>query len=58
MRENTECEDRNLVILECLKWIENCLKDERVDIEPKEVAEELNKLTQDYRLSSQSGFLR
>ncbi len=48
MRENTECEDCNLVIVvsEYLKRIESCLKDECTDIEPKKAAKELNKLTQ------------
>ena len=45
MRENIECEECNLVIVisECLKRIEDCLKDECCDVE--EVAEELNKIT-------------
>ena len=34
-----------IVISECLKRIERCVKEECNDIEPKEVAEELNKLT-------------
>ena len=47
MEENIECEECNLVIAisECLRRIKKCLKDECADIEPKEVAEELNKLT-------------
>jgi len=34
-----------IAISECLKRIERCVKEECKDIEPKEVAEELNKLT-------------
>jgi DNA-binding HxlR family transcriptional regulator len=47
MRENTECGECNLVVVisECLKRIEECLKEECGDIELKEVAEELNKIT-------------
>jgi len=47
MCKNAKCEECNLVIVisECLKRIERCVKEECKDIEPKEVAEELNKLT-------------